>query len=132
MKRRLILISMSVLVILIGAGVAVPKLALAYESWRGGRQARNDVSIGHFEIQTGGLPGPAYREFVRLLNERYGVSYKNFGCVSTETQETYRRSYNQVMEEALWKKYGKDIFAECDAEAQKIWSAKRSAATLKP
>jgi hypothetical protein len=58
------------------------------------------------------------------LSSRYGVESRTVaGCVVTEDLHWYVSGYNSVSCRLANERYGKDIFAECAADAEAIWSA---------
>ncbi len=92
---------------------------------RGVQTARNDLARGHYELQAiSGPPRPKedierdeiYR---RLLKYRYSVevNYRAGDLVSAELLQ-FIDGYNSVTKPEILKKFGKDIFLECDALAQ--------------
>jgi hypothetical protein len=99
-------------------------VALAVGWWssaypRGMLMAWADHARGHYEIKTYGLPASWDGEFSRLARERYGVKVNHVaGCVVSENLVWYADGYNWVSESRLRARFGKDIFAECAADAR--------------
>jgi len=90
--------------------------------YRGALVATFDGVRGHDEIQTyGGPPSVQLVENRRLLKERYSVEPNVVGgCVMSDSLVNYVRGYNDVAEQRLNKKHGRDVFTECWAEAAEI------------
>jgi len=93
---------------------------------RGMLMARIDHARGHYEVKTYGGPPPTpdeaemYTEYARLLRERYGVELNDVAqCVVAEELARYANGYNAVSRRLLIEKYGRDIFKECAASAQR-------------
>jgi hypothetical protein len=93
--------------------------------WRGGIMGHLDHSCGNYEVKVYyGPPRPPaeaeeFDEYARLLDQRYGVEVNVVGgCVATAEQRAYVDGYNDVSEQLLAEKYGRDIFAECAAVAK--------------
>lgn len=110
---------------LIRCAVALPLLVAcwyfsAYP--RGMLAAWNDTQAGHYEVKTFGLPAPWARDYRRLVQERYGVAiYAEAGCVVSEELVWYVQGYNSVSKPRITARFGKDIFAECAADAKKAY-----------
>ena len=106
---------------------AVGLLAIALGWWfsaypRGMIAAWADGSREYDEVQVYGLPFPWDGEYARLLRERYGVKVNYVaGCVVTQDLVWYVDGYNSISEPRIRKRFGKDIFAECAADAQAGW-----------
>jgi hypothetical protein len=92
--------------------------------WRGMTKASIDHACGHYEIKAWGFPAGWRGDYMRLLSERYAVEEDVVGgCMVFPTTEWYADGYNSVSRPLLLKKYGKDIFAECAAQAKRQWQA---------
>jgi hypothetical protein len=110
-------------------GVAGVVVAVALVLWwyapymRGAVAARRDISRGHYEIQVYGPPSPPWVEDSdRLVRERYGVVIKPVaGCCPTPDLADYVDGYNGVSVPRIHARFGKDIFAECAADARAAW-----------
>jgi hypothetical protein len=89
---------------------------------RGKFAAHLDVARGNYRLLTFGLP-PSWRgEYARLLRERYGVELKPVaGCIVSQGLIWYVDAYDEVSAAAATRKYGHDIFEECEKEARKNW-----------
>jgi len=82
--------------------------------------AHFDVARGHYEVQGYGLPASWRPEYARLLRGRYGIEHCTVaGCVVTESLVSYVSAYNGVVRAAAKRKFGRDVFAECAADARK-------------
>ncbi len=89
---------------------------------RGMLMAYIDHACGHYEVKDWGLPPPWIGEYTRLLEEKYGVSYRSVGgCMVFPSVGWYADGYSSVSRPLLVRKYGKDIFAECAAAAEQDW-----------
>ena len=101
-KIRLILL---LAISLLGAVLA---FWLGDPSHLGSLEARVDLFRGKVEIRGGGLQGtmPGYHE---LLQQRYGVVIRNYGCVVTARDEYYWAGYNGVVTKYLQHRYGADV-----------------------
>ena len=90
--------------------------------WRGVTMASIDHACGHYEIKGWYCSEPWRGMYMRLLNERYGVGEDTVSdYMVLPITEWYAHGYNSVSRPLLLKKYGKDIFAECAAEAEQQW-----------
>ena len=99
-------------------------------SARGYFVARFDVARGHYEVQSFGLPAAWRPDYARLLRERYGIEHRTVaGCVVSESLVSYVSAYNGVTKAAAERKFGRDVFAECAADARKAWEARSAAGT---
>jgi len=104
-----------------GAAVIVTLIAAwwlgAYP--RGMAAAHIDLARGRYEVLTFGLPPSWDREYRRLLKERYGVEVHTVaGCMVTEEEVWFVDGYNSVAEARITSRFGKDVFAECAADAR--------------
>jgi hypothetical protein len=89
---------------------------------RGMIVAYADAFRGHDEIKEFGLPPPWAEDYARLLSQRYGVEVNQVaGCCVTQDLEWYVDGYNSVTCARLTAHFGKDIFAECFADAEAAW-----------
>ena len=91
-------------------------------SARGELVARYDISRGHYEVQGYGLPVPWRPQYVRLLQERYGIKFRTVAlCIVSTALVAYVDSYNRVSTAAVNRKFGHDVFKECSDEARQKW-----------
>lgn len=87
-----------------------------------------DVARGHFEVQSTGLPARWRPEYARLLRARHGIELRVVaGCVVSDALTAYVRAYDTLAVAAAKYKFGRDVFAECDADARKHWERRRAA-----
>jgi hypothetical protein len=92
---------------------------------RGVVAANFDRLLGHDEVMWYGELLPWDHDYTRLLDERYGIrGNKVAECVVGEELARYVRGYNSVAEPRLREKHGKDVLAECAADAQREWGRK--------
>jgi hypothetical protein len=106
--------------------VAVAVVVALFVVWwaaaypRGVLMAHLDHARGHYEVLSGGPPPPQWvSEYERLLEERYGVQVNWVaGCDVPMSLRWYIHGYNPTSRRLLEEKFGKDIFAECAAEAR--------------
>ena len=99
-------------------------------SVRGYVVARFDVARGHYDVQSFGLPAKWRPDYARLLRERYGIEHHTVaGCVVSESLVSYVSAYNAVTKTAAERKFGRDVFAECAADARKAWEERSVAGT---
>jgi hypothetical protein len=98
-------------------------------SLRGRMVAHFDVARGHYKQLGFGLP-VAYRpEYARLLRERYGIEYRAVaGCVVSESLIAYVGAYNAVSTAAANRRFGHDVFRQCEEDARRNWEAEHAAA----
>src|SRR6185295_1734743 len=94
-------------------------MCVGYAGWvssarlRGQTMARFELTRGHYEILTLGLPAPWRPEFARQIYERYGIGLRVVaGCIVSESLLECVDGYNAVMERAANRKFGRDIFEE--------------------
>jgi hypothetical protein len=87
---------------------------------RGELVACFDISRGHYEVLGYGLVSPTRYEYTRLLRERYGVEYRAVAdCIVSLTLVSYAGGYNTVSMFAARRKFGHDVFQECEEDAIK-------------
>jgi hypothetical protein len=95
----------------------------------GGMSARYDVYRGHYEVLGYGLPVPWRPEYARLLQQRYGVSFRPVaGCIVSTALVAYVDSYNSVSTEAVNHKFGHEVFKECSEDVRNSWEQARKSA----
>jgi len=107
---------------------AVIGIVVLFAAWllsapiRGYLVASIDVARGHYELQTFGLLAEWSPEYARLLRERYHVEHRIVaGCVVGPSLVSYVKAYNSVSTEAAKRKFGRNVFRECSADARKAW-----------
>jgi hypothetical protein len=112
--RRVIVAGIGLIVLVVGYYLS------AYP--RGMITAWFDCSRGHYRVKSAGLPVRWYREYCRLLRERYGVEDEAIAdCEVYPDVDWYLRGYNSISEPRILARFGKDIFAECHQEARTAW-----------
>ncbi len=97
----------------------------------GQADARRDLSNGVMMVKSAGLPGPSWDEYAHLLKERCNVELLPIaGCIVSDGLLAYLRGYNEVSRAAIQQKFGTDIFAELNKEADARWQKKHAKADL--
>lgn len=87
---------------------------------RGSLSARIDVAWGHYRLLTYGLPVAWLPEYAVLLKERYGVEvHAVAGCVVSQSLISYVDNYNRVSTAAANRRFGHDVFKECEEDVSK-------------
>jgi hypothetical protein len=81
-------------------------------------EARWDTAHDRYVVQGYGLPGDSHSRYVELALKRYGVRIVNLGCIASEADLARVEGYNSVSERAVTRKFGRDVLAECYAEAK--------------
>jgi hypothetical protein len=81
-------------------------------------EARWDTAHNRYVVQGYGLPGEAHSLYTELALKRYGIHIVNHGCIASPADLARVEGYNSVSERALTRKYGRDVLAECYAEAR--------------
>ncbi|WP_257307569.1 hypothetical protein [Geothrix campi] len=105
------------MILVLGSWLLVPGL------W-GSARAGVDLLRGKPEMKVHGLGMSYSMIYWNLLETRYGLHSEIVaGCVVTERQFAYWQGYNRTIRAYYNHKYGRDIFEECDQEAQKQWPA---------
>jgi len=120
-KRRLLIAAAALLVLPVGWWFS------AYP--RGMLAAYCDHARGHYEVKTYGYPAEWAREgdYQRLVFDRYGVEvHEVAGCVVNDELVSYVDGYNSVSVSRSNARFGKDIFAECAADAKAEWELRNS------
>lgn len=117
---------MSPLKMALGVGVLVLCACLSlHGSWlgelKGRADARKDLQAGKLRIETmGPPPAPWEVTYVKLLKERYGITYSWVaGCIVNDRVSGHARAYNQIMEAEIERRFGKDALKNTADEAQK-------------
>jgi hypothetical protein len=90
-----------------GAAIAIQDSAGSAVGYLAGHR---DVARGKIEIEVSGL---RTARSDKLLESRYGIKTRSLGCAVSYYKMGYERSYWKVVAEAMHKKYGRDVFAEC-------------------
>jgi hypothetical protein len=91
-------------------------------SIRGQLVAGFDVTRGHYEVLTAGLPVEWRPEYTRLLRERYGIEERVVaGCIVSRSLSAYVEGYNGVSMSAANRKFGHDVFRESAVDASRHW-----------
>ena len=100
---------------------------------RGQLAARIDLWSGSYKVLAIGLPSPWRAEYVRLLQERYGIRVQKMAdCIVSESLVSYVRNYNELSASAANHRVGRDPFRECDEDARKAWEQQRREKGLAP
>jgi hypothetical protein len=87
---------------------------------RGRMAARSDIRRGHYRILSYGLPPSWLPDYARLLKERYGVELRPVaGCIVSHGLISYVDSYDEISAAAIIRKFGRDVFKECEEDAQR-------------
>ncbi len=91
-------------------------------SIRGATEARFDRLTGRYRIQDYGGLEPWHESYVQTMQQEFGVKVDTVaGCIVSGWFIRYVRSYNDVMEAALVKKYGRDVARESRIRAAEDW-----------
>lgn len=77
-------------------------------------QARRDVADGYYHITEYGLRAGDFRVYQNLMLKRYRVHVSGGGCMLPANYEQ-AEAYNDVVHDALNRKYHHNISAECAA-----------------
>jgi hypothetical protein len=119
--------------------VAILSLTIVLVVWwlaapmRGFLSAYIDAARGHYRLLTYGLPVPWLPEYAALLRERYGVEvHAVAGCVVSQSLISYVGNYNRVSTAATNRRYGHDVFKECENDAQTKWDHLNGMTTKAP
>jgi hypothetical protein len=93
---------------------------------RGRQAAYRDIRQGRYEVLGYGLPTPWRPEYARCLRERYNIIFRPVaGCVVSESLVSYVDGYDSVVDDAVRRKYGRDVFRECADDAATRWKGQR-------
>jgi hypothetical protein len=93
---------------------------------RGRLAAYRDIRQGRYEVLGYGLPTAWRPEYARCLRERYNINFRPVaGCVVSESLVSYVDAYRSVVDDAVRRKYGRDVFRECADDAATRWKAQR-------
>lgn len=89
---------------------------------RGMLAAWIDQARGRSEIQLVGLPNPWDRDVMRLCEERHNIKLRRVaGCIVSDNMVKYVNGYNLVSTNVIQTRFGRDVVAECYAEAERQW-----------
>ena len=100
---------------------------------RGSLSAHIDVARGHYKLLTYGLPVSWLPEYAALLRERYGVEvHAVAGCVVSLSLISYVRNYDRISMAATNRRYGHDVFKECEEDAVTQWGRTKAATEKTP
>jgi hypothetical protein len=92
---------------------------LAAALTQGQNEARRDLTNGVLKIKFGGLPGPHFYTYCRLLEERCKIKFDGVcGCVGTEGAFEYIKGYNAIARARICEKFGTNIFDQIYAQAE--------------
>src|SRR5262245_21543452 len=83
-----------------------------------------DYARGSYAVRYYGYPLPWRRGEAGRLRERYGVRVKPEGCVVGLGDLSYAGGYDRAVEFRLNARFGRDIFAQCEGEAEAEWKAR--------
>jgi hypothetical protein len=88
---------------------------------RGRLTAQFELKRGHYIYLTFGLEPPERREIARLLQERYGVELRTVaGDIVSKDLVAYVDAYNEVMDAAINRRFGHNVYKECYDAAYKV------------
>jgi hypothetical protein len=97
-------------------------------SMRGRWVARFDLARGHYVVLGYGLPPRGIAEYKQILQERYGVEYRQVAlCIVSESLVSYADAYDEVSAAAIESRFGHDIFKKSWDEANRKWEDKHKA-----
>jgi hypothetical protein len=92
---------------------------------RGRLAAWVDVRHGHYRLLVYGLPPPESPEYEALLRGRYDIEMKAVaGCTVSESLVSYVAGYDALSAAAARRKYGHDVFKECEEAARRSCESK--------
>ena len=95
---------------------------------RGRLAAYRDIRQGRYEVLGYGLPTPWRPEYARCLRDRYNIRFHAVaGCIVSDSLVSYVNAYSSVVDDAVRRKYGRDVFRECADDAATKWKAQRQA-----
>jgi hypothetical protein len=99
---------------------------------RGRFAARRDVARGQYVELSYGLPPEWLPEYARLLRARYGVELRSVaGCIVSEELIAYVNGYDEISADAVNRKFGRDVFKECEVNAQENWERRNASKTTR-
>jgi len=120
-NRRIVLLSLGVIVLLI---VGWYESAPARGRWT----ARFDLARGHYVVLGYGLPPRGVAEYKQILQERYGVEYRQVAlCIVSRSLVAYADAYDEVSGAAIKNRLGSDVFKKSWDEAERKWEDKHKA-----
>lgn len=118
---------------LIAAALCVVLAFLVPWAWqeaagvRGRLQAHIDMRKGKYQLLGYGLPTASRPDYARCLRVRCDVELNAVtGCIVSPSLMTYVDSYDEVVVEAMSRKFGRNISMECSLEAERNWAAGRT------
>jgi hypothetical protein len=121
LNRRNALLAFGAIVLLI---VAWFESASARGRW----VARFDLARGHYVVLGYGLPPRGVAEYKQILQERYGVEYRQVAlCIVSRSLVSYADAYDEVSTAAIESRFGHDVFKESWDEANRKWEDKHKA-----
>ncbi|MGO9401951.1 MAG: hypothetical protein ACLPVW_00620 [Terriglobales bacterium] len=89
--------------------------------------ARYDVARGHYTVFFYGLPASGFSEYKSLLHDRYGIELEAKGCVITSEWAPYVEAHNREIVAAANRRFGHDVFKECQGDAmKKFWENRKA------
>lgn len=94
---------------------------------RGHVAARYEVANDQYKVHSFGRSQPWDKDYDRLLTQRYNIQRRSFGCIAIKWVFPYTLAYDAVSRPAANRKFGRDVFAECQADARKVWEERMSA-----
>ena len=104
---------------LVGSVILLSELLYASASARGQLVANFDMARGHYQILGYGLPTPERGEYVRPLRERYGIEFRAVAfCRVSHSLVSYANAYNDVVRAGAVRKFGHDVFRECNDDVR--------------
>ena len=88
----------------------------------GQAQARLDLARGRYQLLGYGRGVGGRNDYTDLLRQRYGVEFRAVaGCIVSKSTVEYANAYDAAVKSAVNRKFGRDVFAEAHAEADRIW-----------
>lgn len=87
-------------------------------------RAKFDMWRGRYVVLTYGLPPPGRDEYARLLRQRYGIELRPVAaCIVSERLVSYVNAYDEVSCPAANRRFGHDVFKECEERALQQWNS---------
>ena len=124
-NRRNVLLTLVAIVVL-------PVLAAV--SWlesaplRGRWAAHSDIAHGRYRVLGYGLPPAGISEYRNLLQQRYGVEYRQVAfCTVGPYTSAYVDAYDAVSGSAIEARFGSDVFKKSWEEADRQFREKHKA-----
>jgi hypothetical protein len=126
---RTFLVNHKKLFSVLGLVLLLPVLAGAWSltaGTRGRLNARFDLWQGRYAIHTYGL-NLWGREYAGILKDRYGIeTHVDALCIVSQSEIAYADSYNKLSTAAAKRRFGHDVFKECNEEARRNWELSRA------